>query len=349
METKDFLREITEIMGVSGYELKVGLKINDYFHRLCDQTKIDKLGNVIGYKKGSGNGPKIMLAAHMDEIGLMITKIEEGGFLRFTSVGGIDPRTLPAQEVTIYGKEKVYGIIGAKPPHLTEPEERTKAIKMYDLFIDTGLSEEEVKEKIGVGDIGVVNRNLLDLKNNYVSGKALDDRAGVAVIIECLKELRKMVHTADVYAVATVQEEVGLRGAMVSSYGIVPDIGIAIDVCFGDMPGLSEEYTSKLDDGPVLAIGPNIHPKVFEGLKKVAENWNIPIQLETAPGHSGTDAGAIQIARGGIATAVVSLPQRYMHTSVETLAIQDIKKAGKLLALYIANLDKKGLEELKCY
>ncbi|SHJ59609.1 endoglucanase [Anaerobranca californiensis DSM 14826] len=349
METKDFLREITEIMGVSGYELKVGLKINDYFHRLCDQTKIDKLGNVIGYKKGSGNGPKIMLAAHMDEIGLMITKIEEGGFLRFTSVGGIDPRTLPAQEVTIYGKEKVYGIIGAKPPHLTEPEERTKAIKMYDLFIDTGLSEEEVKEKIGVGDIVVVNRKLLELKNNYVSGKALDDRAGVAVIIECLKELRKMVHTADVYAVATVQEEVGLRGAMVSSYGIVPDIGIAIDVCFGDMPGLSEEYTSKLDDGPVLAIGPNIHPKVFEGLKKVADNWNIPIQLETAPGHSGTDAGAIQIARGGIATAVVSLPQRYMHTSVETLAIQDIKKAGKLLALYIASLDKKGLEELKCY
>lgn len=349
METKDFLREITEIMGVSGYELKVGLKINDYFHRLCDQTKIDKLGNVIGYKKGSGIGPKIMLAAHMDEIGLMITKIEEGGFLRFTSVGGIDPRTLPAQEVTIYGKEKVYGIIGAKPPHLTEPEERTKAIKMYDLFIDTGLSEEEVKEKIGVGDIVVVNRKLLELKNNYVSGKALDDRAGVAVIIECLKELRKMVHTADVYAVATVQEEVGLRGAMVSSYGIVPDIGIAIDVCFGDMPGLSEEYTSKLDDGPVLAIGPNIHPKVFEGLKKVADNWNIPIQLETAPGHSGTDAGAIQIARGGIATAVVSLPQRYMHTSVETLAIQDIKKAGKLLALYIASLDKKGLEELKCY
>jgi endoglucanase len=136
---------------------------------------------------------------------------------------------------------------------------------------------------------------------------------------------------------------------MVSSYSIVPDIGIAIDVCFGDMPGVSEEYTSKLDEGPVLAIGPNIHPRVFEGLKKVADNWNIPIQLETAPGHSGTDAGAIQIAKGGIATAVVSLPQRYMHTSVETLAIQDIKKAGKLLALYIASLDKKGLEELKCY
>lgn len=349
MNTKEFLREVTETMGVSGYELKVGLKINDYFHRLCDETRIDKLGNVIGLKKGNGEGPKIMLAGHMDEIGLMVTKIEEGGFLRFTQVGGIDPRTLPAQEVIIYGTEEIYGIIGAKPPHLTEAHERSKAMKMYDLFIDTGLSEEEVKDKIQIGDIAVVNRKLMELNNGYIAGKALDDRAGVAVILECLKELKKISHTADVYAVATVQEEVGLRGAMVSSYGIVPDIGIAIDVCFGDMPGLGEDQTSKLDGGPALAMGPNIHPKVFEGLKNTASEWNIPIQLETAPGHSGTDAGAIQIARGGIATAVVSLPERYMHTSVETLSLNDIKKAGRLLALYIASLDKKGLEGLKCY
>lgn len=349
MDIKDFLQVVTQMPGVSGYEQKVGLKINEYFQSLCDESKIDKLGNVIGLKKGSGNGPKIMLAGHMDEIGLMITKIEKGGFLRFTQVGGIDPRTLPAQEVTIYGTEEIYGIIGAKPPHLTEPHERNKAMKMYDLFIDTGLTEEEVKEKISVGDIAIVNRNFMELSNGYVAAKALDDRAGVAVIMECLKELKKLVHTADVYAVATVQEEVGLRGAMVSSYGIVPDIGIAIDVCFGDMPGVSEENSSKLDGGPALAMGPNIHPKVFEGLKNTAGEWNIPIQLETAPGHSGTDAGAIQIARGGIATAVVSLPERYMHTSVETLSLGDIKKAGRLLALYIASLDKKGLEGLKCY
>ncbi len=349
MDIKEFLKEITETMGVSGYELKVGLKINDYFHKLCEETKMDKLGNVIGLKKGSGNGPRIMLAGHMDEIGLMVTKIEKGGFLRFTQVGGIDPRTLPAQEVTVFGKEELYGIIGAKPPHLTSPSERGKAMKMYDLFIDTGLSEEEVKEKVSVGDIAVVNRKFTELSNGYVAAKALDDRAGVAVIIECLKELQKISHTADVYAVATVQEEVGLRGAMVSSYGIVPDIGIAIDVCFGDMPGLPEDVTSKLDGGPALAMGPNIHPKVFEGIKNIASEWNIPIQLETAPGHSGTDAGAIQIARGGIATAVVSLPERYMHTSVETLSLADIKKAGRLLALYIASLDNKGLEGLKCY
>ncbi|WP_350344932.1 M42 family metallopeptidase [Proteinivorax tanatarense] len=350
METKEILKELTETTGISGYELDVAIKVDKHLKDLCDNVTMDRLGNVIGKKSGCGDRKvKIMLAAHMDEIGLMVTDVDDEGFLRFTAVGGVDPRTLPSQEVTIYGAREVYGIIGSKPPHLTHPSERAKAIDMYDLFIDTGLSKKEVTELVKVGDIIVVNRNLLELQGDRVAGKAIDDRAGVCVMIECLKELQRIKHSCDVYPVATVQEEVGIRGAVVSTYGIVPDVGVAIDVSFGDMPGVEQQNSSKIGGGPALAIGPNIHPKILNKLKKVANEWEIDFQIETEPMQSGTDASAMQITRGGIATALVSLPQRYMHTSVETISLNDIKKAGKLLALFISSFDYNDLEGLKCF
>ncbi|WP_353892117.1 M42 family metallopeptidase [Proteinivorax hydrogeniformans] len=350
MNTKAILKELTETTGVSGYELDVAIKVDKHIKNLCDEVNMDRLGNVIGKKSGEGkNRPKVMLAAHMDEIGLMVTEIDDDGFIRFTSVGGIDPRTLPSQEVTVYGAEEVFGIIGAKPPHLTHPSERGKAIDMYDLFIDTGLSGGEVKKKVRVGDIAVVNRELTDLLSDRVAGKAIDDRAGVCVMIECLRQLQRIKHQCDVYTVATVQEEVGIRGAMVSTYGIVPDIGIAIDVSFGDMPGVDPQNSSKLGAGPALAIGPNIHPNILKKLKEVAAEWGISFQIETEPMQSGTDASAMQITRGGIATALVSLPQRYMHTSVESVSLKDIKNAGKLLAMFISLIDYKDVEGLKCF
>ncbi|MBS3984429.1 MAG: M42 family metallopeptidase [Selenomonadales bacterium] len=350
LDTKEFLKRMVEATGVSGYEDSVGNIIREVLGTAADEVTGDTLGNVIALKRGEGeNRPKVMLASHMDEIGLMVTKIEEKGFLRFTSIGGVDQRTLVAQEVRVHGRRDLIGIIGMKPPHLLTPEEGNAAIKMQDMVIDLGLTEPEVKEAIAVGDLVTINRNFISLSGDFAAAKAMDDRAAVAAMHYCLLELKRMRHTADVYAVATVQEEVGARGALVSSYHIMPDIGIAIDVCHGEMPGVPEQDTAPLGKGPNLALGANIHPKLFERLSELAREHNIPFTLDPVPGPTGTDAWVMQVTRSGIPTALVSLPLRYMHTSVETLSIGDIKLVGRLLALFVASVDREFVEGLLCY
>jgi len=349
VDNREFLRSLVQEAGISGYEDRVADIVADELGRLAGDVRRDKLGNVIALKRGSGPEPrvKVMAAAHMDEIGLMVTKIEDRGFIRFTTVGGVDQRTLPGQEVVVHGEQPLVGIIGVKPPHLLSPEERQKAMKMEELFIDVGLNEEEARKVIRIGDLISVRRDLVELDGSFVAGKALDDRAGVTVLRQCLEDLNRLDHRADLYAVATVQEEVGLRGAIVSTYGISPDIGIAIDVCHGDMPGVSPEDTSEMGKGPALALGGNVHPKVRERLVAAAGELNINIQTEVAPGATGTDAWAMQVVRAGVPTAVVSIPQRYMHTSVETLSLADVKAAGRLLAYFVALVDEGIREELK--
>lgn len=351
LDIKRFLKDICEAPGVSGYEHHVAKVIKAAFCQFCDEVRQDRLGNVVFYKKGTGesNRPRILLAAHMDEIGLMVTKVEEGGFLRFTAVGGIDPRTIVGQEVILYGKETLAGVIGAKPPHLTDDEERGKGHKIEDLHIDVGLPEDQVRKLAAPGTLAVIRRELIELAGNSIAAKALDDRAGIAVLLTCLDELERLQHSADVYAVATVQEEVGVRGAAVATYGVVPDIGIAVDVTHGEMPGVPEHDVSYIGKGPALTLGPNIHPKVGKELVRLAKEYRIPYQIEVTPGVTGTDARAIQVTRGGIATGLVSIPLRYMHTSVELLDLDDIKQAGRLLAHFIAAVDHEFVEGLPCY
>ncbi len=351
METKEFLRQMVEETGVSGFECPVAGLIGRVFGEVCDDVRRDALGNVIGLRKGEGDGPrpKVMLAGHMDEIGLMVTKVDERGFLRFTQVGGVDQRTLISQEVVVHGKRDLLGIIGLKPPHLMQAEDRNKAIPMRDLVIDLGMPVEQVKELVRVGDVVTINRSLIELGKETVACKAIDDRAAVAAIYECLKELQRLRHVADVYAVATVQEEVGLKRATVSTYDITPDIGIALDVCHAPMPGVPEEDTSPMGEGPNMAFGANIHPKVHEQLVKVAKEYNIPYTLKATPAGTGTDLWAMQVSRAGVPTALISLPSRYMHTSVETVNLTDIKMAGRLLAYFIASLDAAFVEGLLCY
>ncbi|MBT9135957.1 MAG: putative aminopeptidase YsdC [Firmicutes bacterium] len=350
MESKEFLKLMVEQTGVSGFENPVAEVIKKAFATVADDVCTDVLGNVIARKQGEGDERiSIMLAAHMDEIGMMITKIEEGGFLKFIAIGGIDQRTLVAQEVKVHGKRDVLGIIGMKPPHLLSPEEVGAAIKMQDMVIDLGLPIEQVKELVTVGDLVTVHRPFIALAGDFVAGKAMDDRAAVAVLLECLQELQKIRHKADVYAVATVQEEVGLRGALVSTYHIAPQIGIAIDVCHGEMPGVPEQDTAPMGKGPNIALGANIHPKLYERLVEVAKEHNIPYTIDPVPGPSGTDAWAMQVTRSGVPTALVSLPLRYMHTSVETLSMADVKSTGRLLAYFIASIDKSFVEGLLCY
>ncbi|MDD4569403.1 MAG: M42 family metallopeptidase [Tepidanaerobacteraceae bacterium] len=349
MELKETLTRLVEPTIPSGSEFKNNKLIREAFLHYCDDVKCDKLGNVIGLKKGSSSNYKIMLAAHMDEIGLMVKHIDDKGFIRFTFVGGVDQRILLTQEVLIHGHENISGIIGNRPPHIQEPEERKKAIKVDNMFIDTGLSAEYVKKNISVGDFITFKRKPIELLNNYFSSNAFDDRAGIVVMLYVLEELTKLKHTIDVYTVVTVQEEVGLRGAVVSSYGIYPDIGIAIDVCHGNTPDSPEYETQKLGFGPALALGPNIHPKLFERLKSLAEDYKIPYQLNPEPSCTGTDAWAIQITKDGIPTALVSIPLKYMHTTVETLCLDDVRMSGRLLALFIASLCNDFVEGLTCF
>lgn len=349
MDLQEILISLIEPTIVSGSELQNSNKIKEAFLEHCDNVKCDKLGNIIGLKKGLSSNYKIMLAAHMDEIGLIVKHIDDKGFIRFISVGGVDQRILPAQEVIIHGSKKILGTIGNKPPHIQEKKEQKKAIKADDMFIDTGFSAQDVKKYISVGDFITFKRKPTELFNSRFSSNALDNRAGIAVMLSTLQYLRKMNHDLDVYMVATVQEEVGLRGAIVSSYGVSPDIGIAIDVCHGDMPNTPEYETQKLGLGPVLSLGPNIHPKLFERLKHIAQDYKIPYQLNPEPSSTGTDAWAIQISKEGIPTAVVSIPLRYMHTTVETICLDDVKMSSRLLALFISSICKDFVEGLTCF
>lgn len=347
MELTAFLKALSEASGVSGYEAGVGELVRAQFAPCADEIRSDALGNLIAFRKGTGPEPRrrIMLAGHMDEIGLMVTQLE-GAFLRFTQVGGFDVRTLPGQEVTVHGRRQLHGIIGCRPPHVLSAADQGKVTPMEELFIDVGMEAEDLAKTVRTGDIVTLASGCVELKNDRLAGKAFDDRAAVGAIALCLEELARTGHHWDVYAVATVQEEVGLRGAMVAAYGTTPDIGIAIDVGFAKQPGFDGFDAIELDKGPALAIGPNIHPKLFDAIKKVAEDQEIPYQTSVCPRGTGTDANAIQITREGIATALLSLPERSMHTPAETICVRDVARTGRLLARFIQSLGADSLAAL---
>lgn len=350
MNTIQLLRDLSEASGVSGYEDEVQAIVRKALEPHADTLRIDALGNLIALKKGkrADRAPTraIMLAAHADEIGLMVKELEEG-FIRFTHVGGVDVRTLLGQEVIVHGERPLPGIVGSRPPHITRPEQREKVVGLDELFIDVGIPEERLSKLVHVGDIVTMRRDFLELASGRVSGKAFDDRAGVAAVVECMETLSTMDHLWDVYAVSTSQEEVGLRGAMVSAYGIVPDVAIAVDVGWGEQPGVDEAESVKMDAGPAIARGPNIHPLMYEKLVATAKEHEVPHQTEIIAGRSGTDAWAIQVTREGIPCGLLSIPLRYMHTSVETVCIKDIDRTARLMALFIAGLDEHFAELMR--
>lgn len=352
MENKDLLKSLSETNGISGYEKNLADTIEEAFEPYSDKIVKDSLGNLTATKWADNKEEQtmdLMLAAHMDEIGLMVKSIDENGFIRFTNVGGVDPRTLLAQEVVIHGKEDLIGIIGTKSPYLLSNKERSQAPKLNKLYIDTSLNEEKVNEIITIGDMITLKREFIDLKNKFVSGKALDDRAGVVMLYECFKELSYLKSNVNVHAVATVQEEVGVRGANTSTYNIDPDLGIAVDVCHGNMPGVENDLVVEMGEGPAIAFGPHVHQKIYNKMKDIAEDIGIPYQVEPWPHPAGTDAWAIQISKSGVASALLSIPLRYMHTSVETISMKDVRSGGKLLAQFIARIDSEFVEGLRCY
>jgi endoglucanase len=340
------LKRLSEASGVSGYEHEVRDIVTQEFARYADEVRIDTLGNVIALKQGSGSEPRprLMIATHMDEIGLIVGDIE-GAFIHFQQ-DSYDDRVLLGQEVTVHGRRDLPGIIGTRPPHVSSPQERKVTIPHDQLLIDVGLSAEELEESVRVGDLITMRRQLVELKGDLVAGKALDNRASVAAALVCLEELARSRHQWDVYAVATVQEEVGLKGAITSSYALHPDLGIAVDVTFAEQPGTPAEETYALGKGPTIGCGPNFHPKLQEALVETARALEMSHHIEPATRPAGTDAAAIQISREGIPTALLSIPLRNMHTPVETLSVKDVRRTGRLLAAFIAQLEPDFMERL---
>ena len=339
------LEKLSKASGVTGREEEVADLMKKLLKPYVDEIKEDSLGNVIGIKKGKKNSPKIMLAAHMDEIGLVIKTITKEGFLHFAKLGGIDDRILLAQKVLVYTeKGPLHGIIGSRPPHIQKEEERKKVISYDELFIDIGAANQEEAKKMGVkiGDPVGFDVEFSRIKKDIVIGKALDDRVGCAIMIEALKRLEKTECT--IYAVGTVQEEVGLRGAMTSAFSISPDVGLAIDVTVaGDTPGVKEnEAPIAIKKGPSITIadsGMIVPPKILRLLTDVAEENKIPYQLETGLAGS-TDAARILLTKEGIPSGVISVPTRYIHSPTSLLSLEDVENAVKLLVATIQKISK---------
>jgi endoglucanase len=332
---KKLLKTLSEAHGVSGSEGDIRDIMKRELGKSC-KIEIDRLGNLIA-KKGTGK-KKVMLAAHMDEIGLMVKHIDEKGFVRFTPLGGFFDQTLVSQRVIIHTKnKKVPGVIGSRPPHLMKEDERKKGAEAKDMFIDAGFKDAKAVEKGGVevGDYITLDRSFRELSGDLVTGKAFDNRIGCLVLIEVMKKLKSKF---TVYGVGTVQEEVGLKGARTSAYKINPDFAIAIDVIpSGDYPGIKEEESPvKLGDGPVIELadaqgrGIITHPEIKERLISAANKKRIKYQLCVGEGGT-TDATAIHLTREGIPSGVVSIPIRYVHSPVEVANMKDIKGAIDLI------------------
>jgi len=320
---------------VSGYEKDFARQIQEKILPFVDKTEIDTLGNLIAYKKGTGkNKLKIMLSAHMDQIGLMITKIEENGILRFAPIGGINPLTLYGKRISIFtGKTTVTGIIGMKPPHLSDPS-NNKPEAISELFIDCGFMDSKTcSEKITVGDLALVDFEFQKLKNNHYSCSGFDNKAGVLTILSAAEILSAREHYHDVIYLFSVQEEVGCRGAKVGTFFVEPDIALICDVTFGDPKGNISDV--KTGEGPALAKGPNYHPYIISRLEELAETEDIPFQVEIESRPGGTDAYVTQVSRSGVFSALISIPLRYMHTQVEIINLKDIYRASKLMADFV--------------
>ena len=339
-ETDSFslLKALSEIPGVSGQEDRIRARISDHLAPLVDELNTDTLGNLTGLKRGNSSpGKRVMLAAHMDEIGLIVTRLEKG-FLRFAPVGGVDLGALPAQEVTVHGRSDLPGLIASRPPHVLSMEEREKPFAKADLFIDVGLAQDRLAEQVSVGDFISIRRSADSLGKGQATGKAFDNRVSVVVLLQALRILQGRGHGWDVFAVVTVQEEIGLRGAKTATFHVAPDVGIALDVTYAEQPGASPDEALPMGSGPAIGLGPNMHPVLRKLLVDTAERGEIPYTNEVLPGNSGTDAWAMQVSQSGIPTALISVPIRNMHTPAETVALKDIDRSARLLAEAICEL-----------
>ena len=329
MSVSEILPVLCRANGVSGRESDISYKFGKLAEPMCGGAYSDALGNCWYESKYNRGGKKVMIEAHADKIGLMVSHITESGFVLFAPVGGIDKKILPAARVMIHGRERIQGVIGSVPPHLKEKQK----FAIEDLCIDTGFSAEKLKGMIGIGDMIELASGYTVLSEDRVASSALDDRAGLAVLIRLL-ELVGDESKYDIIIASSVQEEVGMRGAGAAANAVKPDIYICIDVTHGTTHDNSNDAFD-LGRGPAIGVGPNMTPCITEMLINTANEQGIEYQLEVMGGTSGTNAWEVQIACGGIATGVVSVPLRYMHTPYEVVSVSDIENTAKLISGFL--------------
>lgn len=334
------LMELSNAGGISGFEYTVTPVIEKLLSKYCDQVNKDVSGNIIGYiYSDKKDAPTVMIEAHTDGIGLMVKNIDERGYISFVTIGGVDPRILPAAEVVVCGKEDLYGIVAARAPHLMAENERNAGAKIEDMAVDVGMGHDEVAEIVTPGDMIYFKTEAVKLLDKKLSGKYLDDRAGVMALVMALDELKDKKLPFNLAVLCAVQEEVGLRGAVTGGYNVDPTCAIVVDVCHGTTPDSGSAATFKLGMGTVITCGPNIDRRMFEIAKKAADDNKIKYSVEAESGHTGTDAWVVQTTRLGVSTLLLSIPLRYMHTTVETLSIKDVEATARVIANTLINLD----------
>ncbi len=342
------LEYLSGLVAVAGHEKGAAEKTAELFREYCDQVSVDRFFNVICLKRGrSKAAKKIMITAHIDEIGFVVSSIDEKGFVGLSNIGGIDSKILLAQEVIIHGRRDITGIIGATPPHLLKPEDVGKAVKIKDLIVDTGFGAKELKGLVSVGDTVTLKSKFTVMNEQKASGKSFDNRASVACLLEILRLLKDVNHENDIIFMASTQEETFLTGVTTASYSLRPDAAIVIDTGHGDIPDLPKDVSSTPGKGPEIAMGPNLHPNLVSKIFELGRENLIPFQKMVEAGNTGTEAWATQVSANGIPSALVSIPIRYMHTAVETVNIEDIKYAARLVAEF-ARIGSEQLGEVLC-
>lgn len=339
----DFLKELVSRPSPSGWEEAGQEAVAEHMRKYADRVSSDTMGNVHGVVNPKA-GKRIMLAGHCDEIGLMVQNIDKDGYLIMSALGGVNVALLPAERIVIKtAKGDIAGVIGAKPIHLLEKDEREKAAnKIHELWVDIGAKDRKDAEKyVALGDVATINTGWIELKNGLVACRGFDNRIGSFVVADVLRRLKGKKLRVAVHAVSTVQEEVGLRGAQVASFGVDPHLGIAVDLGFStDCPGTNEKILGAADigKGPILHCGPTYNKKLLAELRKVADDSQIATQFQPENRGQGTDAFAINMTRSGVPAALLSVPSRYMHSPVETLDIGDVDMTAELIANFISEL-----------
>ena len=330
------LSDLCQVPAVTGFERAGAEAVVSLLAPLVDEVRIDKVGSVIGLRRcGRENARTVLLDAHLDQIGFVVTEVLDGGFLRFAPVGGIDPRMLLGGEVDILTDEPLYGVISCTPPHLLKPGEEDKAVPIHEMLIDTGLLD--AKSRIKVGTPIVFRQKMLQLSGDSITGKCLDDRAGVVSILYALEKLKAVDLAVDLAVLISVQEETSSLGAIAGGYVLRPDYAIAVDVTHAKSPDAPDEF--EYGGGVAIGLGPNLNTALSKALIRTAKAEGMDYQLEVMEGFTGTNAWDLQIAGTGAATALLSIPLRYMHTPIETIKLSDLESVGDLIYHFLRTFD----------
>jgi endoglucanase len=342
-----FIKSLLSTAGISGHESPAADLIRARWHPLADEIETSRLGSIHALRRGNATAPRpsLLISAHMDSIGMMVAGIQDG-FLLLAEIGGVDPRLLPGQPVTVHARQPLQGVISARPVPLLPDDDKKNAVSFDHLLVDVGLTPRRVAQLVRVGDLVSFANEPIELGDGMLSGHSLDNRASVAALTLSLEAMQAQSHAWDVWFAATVQEEVSYAGAATSAFALRPDLAIVLDVTYGKGPGSSGWEYFPLGGGPTLGIGPHIHPFLLKQLRELADKLEIPYAIEPMPETSLTETAAVQLSAAGVPTAVVSIPIRYMHSPVEVAALIDIQRAARLLTEFALTLEADFLDKV---